>query len=114
MASMQECIKNCLDCHAVCLETISHCLAKGGDHTAPEHIRILQDCAQICITNADFMLRRSPLHQMTCRICSGICEMSAEDCTRLADDEAMVLCIEMCRRCAASCAEMSAVERKAA
>jgi len=46
----------------------------------------MQDCAQICITSAHFMLRKSPLHQMTCRICSGICEMFAEDCTHLADD----------------------------
>ena len=47
----------------------------------------MQDCAQICITSADFMLRASPLHQMTCRICSGICEMCADDCSKLADDE---------------------------
>jgi hypothetical protein len=114
MVSMQDCIKNCLDCHAVCLETISHCLAKGGAHAGPEHIRILQDCVQICTTSADFMLRRSPMHQMTCRICAGVCELCADDCTRFADDEAMVLCIEMCRRCAASCAEMAGSERKAA
>lgn len=114
MASMQECITNCLDCHSVCLSTTSHCLRKGGAHASPDHIRLLQDCAQTCIMSADFMLRGSPLHQMTCRICAGICEMCAEDCTRLADDEAMVLCVETCRRCAASCAEMSAAERKAA
>ena len=30
MATMQDCIKDCLDCHAVCLATIAHCLRKGG------------------------------------------------------------------------------------
>jgi hypothetical protein len=114
MATMQDCIKDCLDCHAVCLATVSHCLRKGGEHAAPDHIRLLQDCAQICSTSADFMLRNSPLHQMTCRICAGICEMCADDRTKLADDEAMVLCVEACRRCAKSCGEMAGAVRKAA
>src|SRR5262245_31958393 len=63
MTSMQDCIADCLDCHSVCLATIAHCLKKGGDHAAPEHIRLLQDCAQICIVSADFMLRGSPMHR---------------------------------------------------
>ncbi len=114
MASMQDCITNCLDCHSVCLATIAHCLEKGGDHAAPEHIRLMQDCAQICIASADFMLRRSPMHRMTCRVCADICIACADDCSKLADDETMVLCAETCRRCAQSCAEMAAAERKAA
>jgi hypothetical protein len=114
MASMQDCISNCLDCHLVCLATIAYCLEKGGDHAAPEHIRLLQDCAQICIASADFMLRRSPMHRMTCRICADICNACADDCSKLADDETMVLCAETCRRCAQSCAEMAGADRKAA
>jgi hypothetical protein len=92
----------------------SHCLAKGGDHAAPDHIRLLQDCAQICITSADFMLRRSPLAQMNCRICGGVCEMCADECAKIADDETMVLCVETCRRCSRSCGEMAGAERRAA
>ena len=114
MASMQDCITNCLDCHSVCLATIVHCLEKGGGHAAPEHIRLMQDCAQICITSADLMLRGSPMHQMMCRICADICAACADDCSKLADDEAMVLCAETCRRCAQSCAEMAGPDRKAA
>jgi hypothetical protein len=110
---MQDCITNCLDCHSVCLATITHCLQKGDDHAAPEHIRLMQDCAQICITSADFMLRGSPMHQTTCRICTDICEACADECSQLADDETMVLCAETCRRCAQSCAEMAGA-RKAA
>jgi hypothetical protein len=114
MASMEECITNCLDCHSVCLATISHCLEKGGDHAALDHIRLMQDCSQICITSADFMLRRSPMHLETCRICAVICAMCADDCSRLVDDETMVMCVETCRRCAQSCAEMASAGRKAA
>jgi hypothetical protein len=36
------------------------------------------------------------------------------DSSKLADDETMVLCAETCRRCAQSCAEIAAAERKAA
>lgn len=113
MATMQDCITNCLDCHSVCLATSMHCLEKGGAHAALEHIRLLQDCAQICIASADFMLRGSPMHPMTCGICADICIACADNCSRLADDETMVLCAETCRRCAQSCAEMAA-SRKAA
>lgn len=114
MASMQDCITNCLDCHSVCLATTVHCLEKGCEHAAPEHIRLMQDCAQICVTSADFMLRGSPMHPMMCRVCADICAACADDCSKLADDEAMVLCAETCRRCAQSCVEMAETERAAA
>lgn len=52
-------IQAALDCHTTCLETISHCLAKGGDHARPDHIKLLIDCAEICQTAANFMARES-------------------------------------------------------
>ena len=35
---MRECIKNCIACHALCLETASHSLTLGGPHARPKHI----------------------------------------------------------------------------
>ena len=70
---MRECIQNCLDCHAICLETAIQCLTIGGKHASVEHQRILQDCAQICVTCADFMLRGST-HQL--RVCGDCGERS--------------------------------------
>ena len=105
---MQECIDNCLRCHAVCTETITHCLEMGGRHAAPEHIRLLQYCAQICATSADFMLRGSDLHGRTCGVCAEVCARCAEDCARMAaGDEMMQRCADECRRCAESCRRMS-------
>jgi hypothetical protein len=81
-AEMEQCIRNCVDCHRVCLETISHCLQIGGPHAAPDHIKLLQDCVQIC-----------------------------QDCERLAkqdNDLHMQACADMCRKCAASCRAMAA------
>lgn len=105
--AMQGCIEACTGCHAVCIEMIQHCLEKGGRHVAAEHIRLLEDCAEICRLSADFMLRGSPLHIETCAVCADICEKCAESCDRMSDDEDMRRCAEACRQCAESCREMA-------
>ena len=106
---MEECIKNCLDCHHICLETaMNHCLETGGKHTEPAHFRLMINCAEICQTSANFMIRGSDLHTETCRACAEVCERCADDCERLAaDDPHMEKCAEACRRCAKSCAQMA-------
>ncbi len=114
MTSMQDCIRNCLNCHAACVATAYHCLGKRGDHAEPDHIRLMLDCAQICITSADFMLRHSPMHPALCGICADICATCADDCEKLNDDFKMQACVDACRRCAASCTDMAGAERKAA
>ncbi|MBI2708606.1 MAG: four-helix bundle copper-binding protein [Actinobacteria bacterium] len=97
-----------LDCHTVCLETVTHCLTKGGDHARPDHIVLLLDCAEICQTAANFMTRDSELHGLTCRVCAEICESCAQSCEQLGDDDEMRRCAEACRRCAESCRAMAA------
>ncbi|MBI3281623.1 MAG: four-helix bundle copper-binding protein [Acidobacteria bacterium] len=105
---MRDCIQECLDCHAICVETIAHCLGLGGEHASPDHIALLEDCAQICQTSADFMLRGSERHTETCRVCADICERCAQDCERMArGDETMTRCAEVCRRCAESCSSIA-------
>lgn len=104
--AMHECIDNCSDCHDVCLTTVVHCLSMGGEHAAPDHIRMLLDCAQICDTSRDFMLRGSPRHHETCGLCAEICIACAEECEALGGEE-MQRCAEACRRCAESCRTMA-------
>jgi hypothetical protein len=107
--TMDECIRNCTECHVICLATFDHCLGLGGHHAGRDHIRMLVDCAQICATSADFMTRNSPLHRFTCAACAEICQRCAEECDAMAgEDRQMRQCAEMCRRCAASCREMAA------
>lgn len=108
-SEMRQCIEHCMACHAICIETANHCLEMGGKHAEASHIRTLLDCAQICATSADFMLRSSDLHGRTCGVCAEACERCAEHCERMADgDELMLRCAEMCRACAASCRQMAA------
>lgn len=104
---MQRCIEQCQSCHDVCLQTVQHCLEKGGRHAEAAHIRLLLDCVEICQTSANFMIRGSDLHTETCRACSEVCERCAADCERLGDDAKMRECAEICRRCAESCAAMA-------
>lgn len=107
--NMTRCIDECQSCHAVCLEAVSHCLQKGGRHAASDHITTLLDCAEICVTNANFMLRGSDVHQSTCELCADVCDSCAKSCDVLSDDDLMRRCAEECRRCAESCRQMAAM-----
>jgi len=109
---MRECIDRCQTCQETCLDVISHCLEKRGEHTDAEHIRMLMVCAEICGTSARFMLLGSPYHTRTCEVCAEICEACAEDCDRF-DDDMMKRCADVCRRCAEACREMAATRLRA-
>jgi hypothetical protein len=105
---MRECVESCGDCHDACMETLAHCLGMGGEHAALEHVRALLDCAQLCDTSRDAMLRGSPLHAQVCGVCAEACERCAESCESIdPDDEVMRRCAEQCRRCAESCRAMA-------
>lgn len=102
---MQTCIDNCQKCHATCLMHLSgHCLEVGGAHVAPDHFKLMLDCAQICAVSADFMLRGSKHHAHLCAECAEICEGCAASCEALGD---MDDCVAACRACAASCRAMA-------
>jgi hypothetical protein len=81
----------------------------GGRHAESAHIRLMLDCAEICQTSANFMLRGSELHSRTCGVCAEVCERCARDCEQLGDDAHMRACAEACRRCADSCKHMAAL-----
>jgi len=105
---MQQCIDDCTNCHNICVETLDQNIEMGEKFAEISHIRTLQDCARLCATSADFMLRESALHPSVCGLCADACERCADSCERLAvGDELMRECIDMCRTCARSCREMA-------
>lgn len=105
----QPCIDECTRCYNVCLTTVSHCLELGGKHADPAHIGLLLDCAEICQTSANLMLRGSERHRLICGVCADICRACAEACERIAGgDQMMKDCAEQCRRGAESCERMAA------
>jgi hypothetical protein len=82
----------------------THCLETGEKHVEPVHFRTMLDCAEICQTSANFMLRNSALHAHTCRACAEICTACADSCEAVGE---MDECVETCRRCAESCRKMA-------
>ena len=108
--SLEQCIENCQRCHRICLETAARHL-KGEATMEPTHLRLLLDCAEICQTSANFMIRGSDLHGETCGACSVICERCADECDRHGEDPHMAACAEICRRCSETCREMAEAMR---
>jgi hypothetical protein len=104
---MHEAIETCERCHDICARTMTHCLAQGGHHAEPNHIRTLLDCIELCAVCASVMLRDSPLHRCVCEICVETCDACAASCERFADDNVMQACAKECRRCAESCRKMA-------
>jgi hypothetical protein len=102
---LSSCIEACSECHEICEHMIfQHCLKLGGKHAESGHLLLMQDCAQICRTSADFMIRGSSRHSLVCKVCAEICEACADDCERMGD---MDDCVRACRQCAQSCREMA-------
>lgn len=102
---MDQCIHACGECHDIAIHAIHDCLKKGGKHADAHHIGLLQDCAQMCHTAEDFMLRHSHLHHATCGACAEVCEACAKSCEELGDNDCAAACrkcVETCRKCAAS------------
>jgi hypothetical protein len=103
---VSECIDACLDCHKTCLGlAMTHCLEMGGEHVAPQHFRIMIDCATVCATAADFMLHKSQFHREMCGVCAQVCRACADDCAKLGGMED---CVKACRKCADTCGAMAA------
>ena len=104
---MRACADNCQACYASCTHTAAHCMTRGGKHAEAMHLTMMQDCARICATSADFLLRHSTQHAEICRACAVICRMCETDCRSFGDDPMMLECAEACRKCAESCERMA-------
>lgn len=107
--TLDECVDSCLASHRMCLETARYCTEQGGTHIAAAHIALLLDCAELCQTTANSMLRRSPQHALLCDACARMCDACARDCAKFAGDARMQACAQTCRDCAASCRDMAAM-----
>lgn len=104
---LSRCLDLCRQCHEVCLATLAYCLRTGGDHAQEQHLRLMMDCAEICQTSANLMLRESGFHARTCGLCAEVCESCADACGKFESDATMQQCADLCRDCAAACREIS-------
>lgn len=95
-------------CHNVCLSmAMTHCLEVGGEHSRPQHLRLMLDCAALCAATEDFLSRKSQFHNRVCALCAEVAETCAKDCERLGDMED---CVSACREVAAACMETAKLD----
>ena len=107
--SMNECIELCAASHVMCLETANYVATSIRSAASVALISLLNDCAEICQTTSNSMVRKSALHTTLCRACAEACEKCARECERQSGDQHMIHCAATCRRCAASCSQMAAM-----
>ena len=105
--TLEDCIKDCLDSHGMCLATARYCMEKGGNHVSAAHLALLLDCAEMCQTTANSLLRRSPQHTVVCDACARLCDACARECEAMPADKRMQQCAATCRTCAQSCRHMT-------
>ncbi|AUX48306.1 ferredoxin [Sorangium cellulosum] len=104
--AFQDTARGAQSCQSICVESIQHCLELGGSHVEPSHMRLMQDCADICETTAMFLLRGSPEHRQITAACAAICELCARSCDKFAGDPQMKACADECRHCAEACQKL--------
>ena len=105
--AMQQSVTDALTCHRICEEAITHCLQTGGAHADPDHVTLMLDCAEICRTAAELLVRGSRFSASIAALCADVCQTCATECARFTDDAHMISCAEACRRCAQSCRQVA-------
>lgn len=103
---VRRCIQDCLECANICEQTIAFCLQQGGPHAEPDHIRLLRDCAEMCLMAASMMSRGSAFHRQHCALCADVCKACADSCARVGQEPQMKACTDACRKCEQSCRQM--------
>jgi hypothetical protein len=79
-------------------------MQQGGAAAEWELNQLLLDCADINETAADFMLRSSRLHHLTCQVAAEVSDRCATACEKLAaEDRLLRETADACRRAATNC-----------
>jgi hypothetical protein len=96
-----------LDCHRICLETVTY-LQTSDRPVATAVIRLLFNCAEACHLGAGLLRADGASGGRAWGICADVCAESARYCEQFADDPRMQACAEACRRCADAGYELAA------
>jgi hypothetical protein len=105
---VRRCIDACLNASATCDEALARC--RAGHYAGGSLLRDLMDCALLCRTAADLMLRGSGLHRDACAVAADACDFCADSVARLPADDVLRRCVDATRRCAAACRQIAGVE----
>ena len=105
---VRRCAQATADCHQYCIETIAYCRQHGGAFAAADHLSLLLDCAELCQTTTDLLLRGSDFAAELATLCAHVSEQCALSCDQFGDRQARA-CAGACRRSALLCRELARV-----
>jgi hypothetical protein len=103
---MQTCINASMECHKICLETMTYCISKGGRYMDMGIMSMMRDCSEICMMCMNMMMGGSEFMGRTCTLCAEMCDSCAAACETISDDSRMSECATACRKCAEACRSM--------
>jgi hypothetical protein len=105
---LSACRDSCIKVHVACLHAATHVLTKGEAHPR-DLVRVLWDCADQAVVEANLMSRGSPLHTVTCGACAELCDACAARCVAQegGSDPILRQCADDCRDCARRCRDMA-------
>ena len=105
--SMEDCVTLCLASHRSCLASARYVLEQPQLHAPAQLAALLQDCAELCQTTANSMLRGAPTHTLLCGACADLCATCAQACDAVRGDAVLTRCAATCRECGAACRHMA-------
>src|SRR5262249_39738315 len=97
-----SCSKSCSKCHDTCVKTLAEFEKKGGKYADPARINLIKDCIKICELNADFARRKSANAAASDKLCAEICRKCAASCAEL-KDKSLDACVKECNDCSSCC-----------
>ena len=89
---MMQTIQDSLTCRDVCIQTARSCQQSSGEHARPDHIHMLEDCADLCQAAAHFMQHTSPLYGYVTRAATQVTTHCGEECARMGDTDCANAC----------------------
>ena len=104
---MDDCVALCIASHRSCLTSARHVMGQPQLRAPAQLVALLQDCAELCQTTANSMLRGAPTHTLLCRACADLCEACAQACDAFKNDAVLTRCAATCRERGAACRRMA-------
>jgi hypothetical protein len=97
---VQECIEACKECQKCCAA-----LERSGGVDS-RTIQTAKDCAEICQTCSNFVMRESQYAADIRKLCAELCKACATACDKASQGSIAKECGKACRRCAEMCVSL--------
>lgn len=80
-------IDDLMETYRICLESAAYCIDKGGDLATLDRLKAFDDCAEINLSLANFLLRASEHARGMARLCLAISTACAESIRHVEHDD---------------------------